>query len=30
MTKTAAAKATLEDINPDVAFEEYTYVHMPH
>lgn len=25
MTKTAAAKETLEDINPDVMFEEYTY-----
>ena len=25
MTKTAAAKETLEDINPDVIFEEYTY-----
>mmetsp|Transcript_29145 Transcript_29145/g.38332 ORF Transcript_29145/g.38332 Transcript_29145/m.38332 type:complete len:420 (-) Transcript_29145:183-1442(-) len=25
MTKTAAAKQTLEDINPDVQFEEYTY-----
>lgn len=24
MTKTAAAKQTLEDINPDVAFEEHT------
>ncbi len=25
MTKTAASKQTLEDINPDVIFEEYTY-----
>ena len=25
MTKTAASKETLEDINPDVIFEEYTY-----
>ena len=25
MTKTEAAKQTLEDINPDVVFEEYTY-----
>ena len=25
MTKTAAAKQTLEEINPDVEFEEYTY-----
>ncbi len=25
MTKTAASVATLTDINPDVAFEEYTY-----
>ena len=25
MTKTAASKQTLEDINPDVSFEEFTY-----
>jgi ubiquitin-like modifier-activating enzyme 5 len=25
MTKTAASKQTLEEINPDVVFEEYTY-----